>query len=250
MKLFRITFLISLCLLVSTLCFAQSESFDINQLSQQLGIPTQDFVVVTIAGNPRLTQAQEVGSQTTQTSHKPRIVLVEFSDVNCGYCIRFHKNTLNGIVHAFVDSGKIDYVYKDYVSIGGQDSEDVALALRCLHADVGNDIYFDVLEKLYRSPGRYGLKRLFDIMIANLVDTQMLSESSIASIRDCIQTKQFFDAFSIERMEAQSIGVVGTPVYVLGVENQEGRVEGIFLPGYLQFETLAGHVEAMLPLME
>jgi len=234
MKQLQIITIVTIALLIGNQSVAQ---FDIDRFSQELGVLPNDFVAVTVAGNPRII--------ATTNTDSPRLVLVEFSDVNCGYCIRFHKNTLQGILTDFVDTGKIDYVYKDYVSIGGPQSENVALALRCLHSETGNDTYFDILEKLYATPGRLGLERLFEIMTANLVNTQVLSEAAVTNIRECIESKAFFDAYSFERMEAEAIGVVGTPIFLLGVETQEGRVEGVLLPGYLQYEVLAENVEKM-----
>ena len=212
----------------------KAQPVDLLQLSQGLGLLPSDFVTVSIAGNPRITSDFSAQPITNQV----QLVLIEFSDLNCGYCIRFHKNTLPSMLSAFVETGQIDYVYKDYVSIGGEPSRNSALALRCLHEEVGEDIYFDVLAKFYASPGRHGLERLFNIMTNDLVNTQLLSEARISNIRECIQTQKYFETLNLETIQAESIGVVGTPVFVIGVETKQGVVQGILLPGYLHYETL------------
>ncbi len=231
---FKTIVVVSLVFLCSCVV-AQDDS-----IAQLFNIPENEIVSVSIANNPRL---------SFQSSEK-RAVLVEFSDVNCGYCTRFHKNTLGHILDSFVETGQVDYVYKDYVSIGGQESQDAALALRCVHEHAGVERYFDILEKFYRSLGRHGIKRLFEIMTIEFIDnadvSRRLATQKVTSIRECVASKQYLDSLSLEMMEAEAIGVIGTPVYVFGFEVQEGRVHGVLLPGYLHYETLAEYVEMVL----
>ena len=42
------------------------------------------------------------------------ITLVEFGDYQCTFCYKFHQNTLNDIQIIYIDTGKVNYVYRDF----------------------------------------------------------------------------------------------------------------------------------------
>ena len=42
------------------------------------------------------------------------VSIVEFGDYQCTFCYKFHQNTFNDIKTQYVDTGKINYVYRDF----------------------------------------------------------------------------------------------------------------------------------------
>jgi len=49
------------------------------------------------------------------------ITILEWGDYQCTYCYRFHQSSLNIIIEEYVDSGKINLVFKDF-PLNGPDS--------------------------------------------------------------------------------------------------------------------------------
>jgi len=49
------------------------------------------------------------------------ITILEWGDYQCTYCYRFHQSSLNIILEEYVDSGKINLVFKDF-PLNGPDS--------------------------------------------------------------------------------------------------------------------------------
>jgi len=49
------------------------------------------------------------------------ITMLEWGDYQCTYCYRFHQSSLNIILEEYVDSGKINLVFKDF-PLNGPDS--------------------------------------------------------------------------------------------------------------------------------
>ncbi|MEZ4631459.1 MAG: thioredoxin domain-containing protein [Deinococcales bacterium] len=92
----------------------QHQADPLDNVSRQLGIAPERFVSTGISNHASL------GSLSAP------LVLVEFSDVNCPYCQAFHRDTFHEIVENYVDSGQLHYVYKHYISVGGQFSQDSA----------------------------------------------------------------------------------------------------------------------------
>ena len=42
------------------------------------------------------------------------ITLVEFGDYQCTFCKRFHANVLDMLIHDFVNTGKVRFLFKDF----------------------------------------------------------------------------------------------------------------------------------------
>jgi protein-disulfide isomerase len=43
-----------------------------------------------------------------------RITIVEFGDYQCTYCHAFHKNTKDQIIQQYVNTGKVNFVFRDF----------------------------------------------------------------------------------------------------------------------------------------
>jgi len=75
------------------------------------------------------------------------ITILEWGDYQCTFCYRFHQSSLNIILEEYVDSGKINLVFKDF-PLNGPDSILGAEATYCA-GDQGkywafhNELYFN-----------------------------------------------------------------------------------------------------------
>lgn len=50
-----------------------------------------------------------------------QITILEWGDYQCTFCYRFHQSSLNIILEEYIDSGKINFVFKDF-PLNGPDS--------------------------------------------------------------------------------------------------------------------------------
>jgi protein-disulfide isomerase len=73
------------------------------------------------------------------------ITILEWGDYQCTFCYRFHQSSLNIILAEYVDSGKINLVFKDF-PLNGPDSILGAEATYCA-GDQGK--YWDFHNELY-----------------------------------------------------------------------------------------------------
>ncbi len=73
------------------------------------------------------------------------ITILEWGDYQCTFCYRFHQSSLNIILTEYVDSGKINLVFKDF-PLNGPDSILGAEATYCA-GDQGK--YWDFHNELY-----------------------------------------------------------------------------------------------------
>ena len=63
-------------------------------------------------------------------SDDAKISIVEFGDYQCTFCYKFHQNTLNVIETQYIDTGKVNFVYRDF-PLNGHDSILAAEASYC-----------------------------------------------------------------------------------------------------------------------
>ena len=59
------------------------------------------------------TQLMKNGSPEMGLANAP-ISIVEFGDYQCTFCYKFHQNTLNQIKMEYIDTGKANYVFRDF----------------------------------------------------------------------------------------------------------------------------------------
>lgn len=80
---------------------------------------------------------------------KAKVALVEFSDFECPFCQKFHKETFPQIVKDYIDTDKIIYVYRDFpLSFHEPKASEAAIAASCVREVAGDDKYFE-FSKLY-----------------------------------------------------------------------------------------------------
>ena len=86
------------------------------------------------------TQLMKNGSPEMGLVNAP-ISIVEFGDYQCTFCYKFHQNTLNQIKMEYIDTGKANYVFRDF-PLNGPDSVLVAEAyiVLVIRVNIGNII--------------------------------------------------------------------------------------------------------------
>ncbi len=77
------------------------------------------------------------------------ITILEWGDYQCTFCYRFHDTTLNTLEQDYIQTGKVNLVFKDF-PLNGPDSILAAEASYCAH-DQGK--YWEYHDELYKNWG-------------------------------------------------------------------------------------------------
>ena len=72
------------------------------------------------------------------------VTILEWGDYQCTFCYRFHQSSLNTILSEYVESGKVNIVFKDF-PLNGPDSILAAEASYCAHDQGKYWLYHDEL---------------------------------------------------------------------------------------------------------
>ena len=165
------------------------------------------------------------------------VVLMEFSDLNCGFCARYHAETMPKIIENYVDTGKIRYVYRDYVGVGGQVSQEAATQARCLREDVDDLTYFNYVRAIYAIQGRKDSNN-----VAELAKQFGAGEGFEA----CGEEGRYAEAVANDTTTGQRLGIRGTPGFIIGFAQEDGTVDGMNVQGALPYEVFERYLDGFL----
>lgn len=175
------------------------------------------------------------------------IKIEEFSDFQCPYCERFHKETEPLLRQYYIDTGKVLFTYRsmgNWVSgnIGGAntESQDAALAAYCagdqnkfweMHAMLfGNVIGENV--------GSFTDKRL-------LLIAEKVQGLDVNQFKSCYNSGKYASQVQKDLNEGQAAGITGTPAFIITYAvNGQTKTEKI--DGAESFTTFQQKLEAIL----
>jgi protein-disulfide isomerase len=90
-----------------------------------------------------------VGSGPILGSASAPVTIIEFSDFQCSYCKRFWADTLPKLKEAYIDQGKVRFIYRHF-AILGKHSEQAAQAAECA-AEQGK--FWEYHDQLFKNQG-------------------------------------------------------------------------------------------------
>lgn len=151
------------------------------------------------------------------------VVMVEWSDFRCPFCQRFWQETLPSIKEAYVDTGQVYFVYKDFPVVGG---ENEAHAAWCAYEQDAFWEYHDVL-----------FENLQQGSMANFLTWAEELGLDRDAFEECMQTGRYEDNVIEEAREGQMFGVTGTPGFY---------INGELLAGAQPFEAFQAVIEEHL----
>ena len=159
------------------------------------------------------------------------IVLVEYSDFQCPYCLRHHP-TMKRIVEEYGD--KVSWVYRHFplTSIHPQ-AQDSAEAAECAN-EQGK--FWDFADKLYENQTQLGSD-----LYTKLASDLKLNESKFA---DCVSSGKYRNAVTADSTEGDTIGVTGTPATVVMKGNDP--TTGQLVSGALPYESFKAAIDQLL----
>jgi protein-disulfide isomerase len=129
------------------------------------------------------------------------ITIVEFGDFKCGFCARFHRETLQPILNDY--EGQVRIVFRDYPILGTASLE-AAYAAECANSQSAFWPYHDLLYENQQALGR-------DTFIALAEQLELDVEAFTA----CLDDQTYRDEVFADYADGQRLGVTGTPTFYI-----------------------------------
>ncbi|MDE1769312.1 MAG: thioredoxin domain-containing protein [Thaumarchaeota archaeon] len=173
------------------------------------------IIAVAYMATPHENKADELTPQMLMQNGSPllgdanaKITIVEFGDYQCTYCHLFHENTKDALLQQYVDTGKVNFVFRDF-PLNGPDSVLAAEAAYCAD-DQGK--YWQYHDELYKNwagekTGWVNQKSL-DIFATTVgLDLDKFDK--------CISDKKYEQKVTDNYNFGQKIGIDGTPSFII-----------------------------------
>lgn len=171
--------------------------------------------------------AQVRGDDHVRGNPKAEIVIIEYSDIQCPFCKRFHDSMLQVMANEGKD-GSIAWVHRHFpLDSLHPEARPAAIAAECAAKLGGNDTFWKVTDEMFKRQNE-----LSETLFKELAMNAKLSSSAFAS---CLSDSEHAARVERDFQEGVKIGVRGTP-YSLIVNQKTGKQ--VPVPGALPYEQL------------
>ncbi len=183
----------------------------LNQYSSQLVSPIANFVPI-------------LGNSSSN------VTIVEFGDYQCTFCAKFHNETRNQVLSDFVDTGKIKFLFKDFIVNDSTNETSSSFAAEASYCAAEQGKYWDYHSELYDN---WAGERTGWITPESLKKFAInVKLPSIEQFSECLNSHKYTNLVQLNDNIARNLGLTGTPSFVL-LKNNE--IQSI-VPGALPYE--------------
>jgi protein-disulfide isomerase len=157
---------------------------------------------------------QEAMSERILGKANAPVTIIEFASLTCPHCKDFEINTLPKLKTAYIDTGKVKLIYRDFPLDGR--ALLAAMVARC----APKDRYFAFLDALFRGQDTWA--RAQDPLQA-LGQVARVGGMSQADFDACIKNEALFEAIKKDAAEAQSqYKIESTPTFIINGKKMDG----------------------------
>ena len=133
------------------------------------------------------------------------VTIVEFSDFECPFCARFHQQTFPKIKKEYVDTGKVNYILKDYPLGFHAKAMGAAIAANC-GAEQG--AYWEMKTGLFDNQRQLNQQLYSKLAKENNLDMQ--------KFETCLKNPEMKAKVDESIKAGQNLSVNGTPHFFIG----------------------------------
>ncbi len=191
-------------------------------------------------GPPSPQQAGDVDPVTNDDwvkgDRNARIALIEYSDLECPFCKRFHP-TAQQVVDEY--AGEVMWVYRHFplVQIHSKAPKE-AEAIECAGKLAGNDGFWALTDKIFEvTPGNNGLN------LDTLPDLAVEVGLDRGAFETCLSSGEMAGNVEADQQSGLKAGVTGTPGNIL-LDTKTGKTQ--LIPGALPFDQISQAIDGML----
>lgn len=167
----------------------------------------------------------------TLGSPDAKVVMEEFSDMQCPYCAYYFVNTFPEIFKNYIATGKVKYVFYNFPLAFHEHSSDAAGAAYCAG---GQGKFWQMHEKIMENQDQWSLSDRFkEIMLGYAAELGLDPNVFDACIAGDFSKEQIYTDVTVGFKK----GVAGTPTFF---------VNGQQITGAVPYETFAEAIDAAL----
>jgi len=167
------------------------------------------------------------------------ITILEFSDFQCPFCARFYVQTLPAIKEEYIDTGKVNFVYRDFpIQSIHPNALPAAVASECANEQGKYWEYHDILFENQSSWAKLDTNTLISTFSEYANKVGLNQEQFDA----CLETGKYLEEIQQDLNDGRDYEVTGTPGFFIGNE----KIGFVKLSGAQPFESFKKVIDAQL----
>jgi protein-disulfide isomerase len=136
------------------------------------------------------------------------ITIVEFGDYQCTFCYKFHDSSLNTIKQEYIETGKVNLVFRDF-PLNGPDS---VLAAEASHCAKDQGKFWEYHDQIYQN---WAGERTGWINRESLQRFAQNAGLDLARFNVCLDDKKYTQRVLDSYKFGQEIGISATPSFLI-----------------------------------
>jgi len=157
-----------------------------------------------------------------------KLTILEFSDYECPFCKKFVDGAYPEIKEKYIDTGKVNLVFRDFPLGFHKDAMAASLAAECAKDQGSDETYYQYHDKLF---AEQKLDR------ASLISYASELELNTEEFTQCLDDQKFLSEIQHDMEEGQTAGITGTPGFI---------INGKIISGAQPFEAFEAAIEEAL----
>lgn len=138
-----------------------------------------------------------------------KVVIVEYSDFQCPFCARGYATIENQVLKEYGD--KVKFYYKNFPLPMHPWAQPAAIASECVLQQNDTAAYWKLYKFYFENQRELNAQNLKEKTLDQLKDTKV----DTAKFTDCFDNKKTADLVKAQMAEGSSIGVNGTPAFLI-----------------------------------
>lgn len=185
----------------------------------------------TVEDVPELTDKDHV-----RGDRNSRIALIEYSDLECPFCQRFHPTAQQAVDEY---PGQVKWVYRHFPLSFHANAQKEAEASECAGELGGNEAFWTYIDKIFERTTANGT----GFPLENLVPLAGEIGLNTAKFTECLDSDRYAQYIQDQMAGGSRAGVTGTPGNIL-LDTQTGKTQA--LPGAVPYDQLKQAIDQLL----
>jgi protein-disulfide isomerase len=135
------------------------------------------------------------------------VTMIEYSSLGCSHCADFHAATLPQLKSAYVDTGRVRLVYRDYPL------DDTAALAASMVARCSGDNYFATLDALFKAQSSWAYASNYTGAIKTVVAPLGMTSADVDA---CLASTELRSGvLAIKQAGQSTYSISGTPTFII-----------------------------------
>ncbi|CAN7263226.1 thioredoxin domain-containing protein [Caulobacter sp. BE254] len=145
-----------------------------------------------------------------------KVTVVEYASASCVHCGRWNNEVFPAFKAKYIDTGRVHYVYREFLTEPVQVASAAFLMARC----AGKDKYFSVLDSVYHSQEEMFTTGDYRGVLLRIAQSAGMDEAQFTS---CVTDEKALKALNarVEKYQADA-KITGTPTFVINGKKAGG----------------------------